>query len=143
MESGLLHRRLAGQHAPSNDPALMEKLNDPVYSQRGKYLAEEHAIHLASFTGLAAPRNGGIRTGHRVGAAINSSVSADTVFVIEAVPCDVHISDQLQTSILGSWIDRSGLGLGRSGGATLAIRLALENREILYLFVLLLAMGLS
>ena len=76
-----------------DDPALMESLSDPVYSQRGEYFAEEHAIHLASFTELEAPRNSGILTDHQVGAAIKFSAPADTVFVIEAVTCDVHISD--------------------------------------------------
>ena len=143
MGSGLPQRPFAGQTHLQNDQPLMESLNDPVYSRRGKYFAEEHAISLASFTGLAAPRNIGIRTGHRVGAAIKSSVSADTVFAIEAVTYDVHIFDQLQTSIIGIWIDRSGSRLGRSGGAALVIRLALGSREISNFFVLPLAMGLS
>ena len=55
--------------------------------QRGKILAEEHAIRLASFTELAASRKSGTLTNHQVGAAIKSSVPADTVFVIEAVTC--------------------------------------------------------
>ena len=83
MESGQLHRPHAGQQTPSN----RFRLSDPIYAQRGKILAEEHAIRLASFTELASSRESGTLTDHQVGAAIKSSVPADTVFVIEAVTC--------------------------------------------------------
>ena len=112
------------------DPGLIDTLNDPVYAHRGKVLAEKHAIRLASFTELATSRNSGTLTDHQVGAAIKSSVPADTVFVIEAVTCAAQISDQLQTSIPGSWINCGGAGLGWSGGAALGVRLALERRGL-------------
>ena len=82
---------------------LNATLNQPVYAQRGQRLAEEHATRLASFAELAKPRDSGAITAHHVGAAIKSSLPADTVFVIEAVTCAIQISDQLQTSIPGSW----------------------------------------
>ena len=105
---------------------LNETLKQPVYAQRGQLLAEQHAMRLASFAELAKPRDSGAITAHHVGAAIKSSVPADTVFVIEAVTCAMHISDQLQTSIPGSWINCGGAGLGWSGGAALGVKLALE-----------------
>ena len=109
------------------DSGLIETLKHPVYAQRRQLLAEEHSLRLASFRGLAAPRNSGTITAHYVGAAIKSSVPADTVFVIEAVTCAIQISDQLQTSIPGSWINCGGAGLGWSGSAALGVRLALET----------------
>ena len=107
---------------------LVETLKHPVYVQRGQLLADQHATRLASFAELAAPRDDGTITAHHVGAAIKSSVPADTVFVIEAVTCAIQISDQLQTSMPGSWINCGGAGLGWGGGAALGVRLALEAR---------------
>ena len=105
---------------------LVESLKNPVYAQRGELVAKEHGIRLASLTALATPRSSGKITVHHVGAAVKSSVPADTVFVIEAVTSAIHISDQLQTSVPGSWLNCGGAGLGWSGGAALGVRLALE-----------------
>ena len=98
----------------------------PVYTQRGHRLVEEHATRLASLAELAKPQDSGAIRAHHVGAAVKSLVPADTVFIIEAVTNAIHISDQLQIPLPGSWINCGGAGLGWSGGAALGVRLALE-----------------
>lgn len=107
---------------------LIETLFQPAYVQRRQRLAEAHTKRIAAFTELAKPQDSGAITVHQVGAAIKSSVPVDTVFVIEAVTNAIHISDQLQTSIPGTWINCGGAGLGWSGGAALGVKLALEAR---------------
>lgn len=112
-------------HLQSN-AALNQTLAKPIYARRRQRLDHEHATRLTSFAALAVPRSDGIITASHVGAAIKSSVPTETVFVIEAVTCNVQIADQLQTSLPGSWVNWGGAGLGWSGGAALGVRLALE-----------------
>ena len=105
---------------------LMKTLKHPSYAHRGERLDREFAARRKSFRGLAAPRDHRTITAHHVGAEIKASAPDDTVFVIEAVTSAIHISDQLQTSAPGSWINCGGAGLGWSGGAALGVKLALE-----------------
>ena len=84
---------------------MVASVKHPVYAQRKQLLAGELAIRLASFTEFAAPRTNGTIIVHHVGTAIKSSVAANTALVIEAVACSTQFSDQLQTSILSSWIN--------------------------------------
>ena len=107
--------------------SLSKTLKDPDYAQRRQRLTKEHTIRQAAFKDLATPREDGTITADHVGAVIKSSVPADTVFVIEAVTLATRISDQLRTSVPGSWINCGGAGLGWSGGAALGVRLALEK----------------
>ena len=110
------------------NPNATKTSKDPNFSARRESLEKEHSRRLTSFAGLAAIDRGdeGQLNAHNTGYPIRSLVPSDSVFVIEAVTNAMHMADQLQASLPGSWINCGGAGLGWSGGAALGAKLALD-----------------
>lgn len=104
-----------------------KNVNPALHVKQRQQLEEAHNTKNAVIKRLAAPLPGNKLTAHHVGALIKISVPNDTVFVIEAVTSAVAISDQLQLSLPGTWINCGGAGLGWSGGAALGVKLAYET----------------
>ena len=107
-------------------PETINPKRPSLQSERWQKREKVHSARTTSLAKFTASRPHNALTVHHVGALIKSSVPEDTHFVIEAVTSAVDISDQLQTSIPGTWINCGGAGLGWSGGAALGVKLALE-----------------
>lgn len=110
----------------STTPALQEALKGNMYKQRWAKLLKIQADKQRSLVKLAAPSSDGSLDIHQVGSILKNTVSKDTVFVVEAATCAMSLSDQLQVSKPGEWINSAGAGLGWSGGAALGVKLAYD-----------------
>lgn len=66
---------------------------------------------------------------HNIGALLKSQLPKNTVFVIEAVTAGQSFSDQLQSTVPGSWINCGGTGIGWSNGAALGVRMAIDDQD--------------
>ncbi|TVY80900.1 Benzoylformate decarboxylase [Lachnellula suecica] len=105
-------------------PAFQRQLQSPIYETRRKLLQEKQKEKLDHISRLALPAPGGSLDIHCVGSAIRAAAPKDTIFVVEAATNAIPLSDQLQPSTPGSWLNSAGAGLGWSGGAALGVKLA-------------------
>ena len=99
------------------------------YEDRWIALKESHDKRLSTLRGLAKPAEDGNYDVSYLAAAIRRTVPEDTIFAVEAVTNTVLVSDQIQASIPGSWINCGGGGLGWSGGGALGIKLAAGDKR--------------
>jgi thiamine pyrophosphate-dependent acetolactate synthase large subunit-like protein len=110
----------------STTPKLQEVLDMECYKQRRADLQQAYSAKKESLLILATPPSDGSLDIHHVGSALKAAVPSDTTFVVEAATCAMDLSDQLQVTNPGSWINSGGAGLGWSGGAALGVKLALD-----------------
>ncbi|KAI1378857.1 putative thiamine pyrophosphate enzyme [Hypoxylon crocopeplum] len=112
-----------------NDALLADTLRDPKYAARGVARAEVHTARLANIA--SQPRLGDQEAldAHNIGNLLKTSLPGSTTFVIEAVTSSQILSDQLQPSRPGSWINCGGTGIGWSNGAALGVKMALADLE--------------
>ncbi|RYP64342.1 hypothetical protein DL769_006704 [Monosporascus sp. CRB-8-3] len=112
------------------DASLKKTLRDPKYAARRNARDEVHKARLANIA--SQPRLGDQEAldAHNVGSLLKTSLPDSTTFVIEAVTAAQILSDQLQPSRPGSWINCGGTGIGWSNGAALGVKMALANLEI-------------
>jgi len=105
---------------------LSKQLSHQVFSEKWEALAIAHSKRLASIAEAAKPKaDDTFGTGHLC-ATLRKLVPSDTIFAIEAVTNTVFVSDNIQPTLPGTWINCGGGGLGWSGGGTLGIKLASE-----------------
>ncbi|RYP40691.1 hypothetical protein DL767_001549 [Monosporascus sp. MG133] len=111
------------------DISLKKTLRDPKYAARGNARNEVHKVRLARIA--SQPRLGDQEAldAHNVGSLLKTSLPDSTTFVIEAVTAAQILSDQLQPSRPGSWINCGGTGIGWSNGAALGVKMALADLE--------------
>ncbi|OTB08338.1 hypothetical protein M426DRAFT_316963 [Hypoxylon sp. CI-4A] len=112
------------------DAQLTEALQSPHYAAREKARAEAHKTRLANIT--SQPRLGDEEplNAHNIGSLLKASLPEEsTTFVVEAVTAAQILSDQLQLSRPGSWINCGGTGIGWSNGAALGVKMALADIE--------------
>ncbi|RYP44349.1 hypothetical protein DL768_009186 [Monosporascus sp. mg162] len=109
------------------DASLKKTLQDPKYTARGNSRGEVHKARLANIA--SQPRLGDQERldAHNIGSLLKRSLPDSTTFVIEAVTAAQTLSDQLQPSRPGSWINCGGTGIGWSNGAALGVKMALAN----------------
>lgn len=102
--------------------SLLQKIES--YAHRWTALKEAHDKRLIIIRDLAAPDDSGTFNVSYLVAAVRRAVPVDTIFAVEAVTNMVAVSDQLQSTLPGTYINCGGGGLGWSGGGALGIKLA-------------------
>ena len=118
--------RQMNNHIQANS-LLVRELRSPSFVSRKEQLISQHTSRLKSISTRAGHGPNGNLTADNTTAAVKRALPADTTFVIEAVTNAVAVSDQLQPSEPGSWLNCGGTGIGWSTGAALGIRLALDS----------------
>jgi len=109
--------------------SLAEQLTSQTFSQKWDALADAHSKRLATIAKASEPKeDGSFGTGHLC-ATLRKIVPEDTIFAIEAVTNTGFVSDNIQASLPGTWINCGGGGLGWSGGGSLGIKLASEHEN--------------
>ncbi|RYP74997.1 hypothetical protein DL771_002645 [Monosporascus sp. 5C6A] len=109
------------------DASLRKTLRDPKYAARRNARVGVHKTRLANIA--SQPRLGDQEAldAHNIGSILKTSLPDSTTFVIEAVTAAQILSDQLQPSRPGSWINCGGTGIGWSNGAALGVKMALAD----------------
>ena len=102
-------------------------LQEPNFVSRRKQLKQAHNDRIEAIANLTDLDSKSPLHGHNVGALLRQHLPADTTFVVEAVTNSQILSDQLQPSIPGSWINCGGTGIGWSNGAALGVRMAIDE----------------
>ncbi|KAK8016656.1 thiamine pyrophosphate enzyme [Apiospora rasikravindrae] len=112
-----------------SDSSLMKALRNPKYAARGAAQAGVHKARLAQIT--SSPRLGDQEAldAHNVGYLLKGMLPDSTTFVVEAVTASHIMSDQIQPSRPGSWINCGGTGIGWSNGAAVGVKMALADQE--------------
>ncbi|XXH05704.1 hypothetical protein Hte_012139 [Hypoxylon texense] len=112
-----------------SDNSLTKSLQHPKYAARAEARANVHQARLASIA--SQPRLGDQERldAHNIGSLLKTHLPDSTNYVIEAVTCAQILSDQLQPSRPGSWINCGGTGIGWSNGAALGVKMALADLE--------------
>ncbi|OAA40701.1 thiamine pyrophosphate enzyme [Metarhizium rileyi] len=113
----------------TNDAELNRKLQDPKYALRGAAREKLHASRLAKIASLARLDDEEDLDASNIGSLLKASLPDSTTFVIEAVTAAQTLSDQLQPSRPGSWINCGATGIGWSNGAALGVKMALMDQE--------------
>ncbi|KAF2234546.1 thiamine pyrophosphate enzyme [Viridothelium virens] len=118
--------RQINAHLAEND-ALQQTLQEPKYKSRWDNLARVHRSRVESFERLVNIKGDSTLDIHNIGALLRQTLPRETVYVVEAVTCSQSLSDQIMSSIPGSWLNCGGTGIGWSNGAALGVRLALNT----------------
>lgn len=101
----------------SNTSALTQQLATPAVEERWSKIKELHTQKLQALEAAAAPNeNGNLSTAYLM-SQLKKAVPEDTIWVIEAVTNTPVVTEQLQCTIPGSYLNCGGGGLGWSGGA--------------------------
>ncbi|KAI0014721.1 thiamine pyrophosphate enzyme [Xylariomycetidae sp. FL0641] len=111
------------------DSSLQKALQDPKYADRLNARAEAHKARLASIASQPRLDDNEALDGHNIGSLLKNALPESTTYVIEAVTSAQILSDQLQPSRPGSWINCGGTGIGWSNGAALGVKMALADQE--------------
>lgn len=112
-----------------NDSSLIAALREPKYAARGVAQSEAHKARLAQIASSAKLEDEEALDTNNVGNLLKTLLPDSTTFVVEAVTASHVISDQIQPSQPGSWINCGGTGIGWSNGAALGVKMALNDRE--------------
>ncbi|KAI1141951.1 putative thiamine pyrophosphate enzyme [Hypoxylon sp. FL0543] len=113
----------------NNDAFLMQKIQDPKYVARREARAKIHEARLADIASQPRLSDEDALDAHNIGILLKTSLPDSTTYVIEAVTAAQILSDQLQPSRPGSWINCGGTGIGWSNGAALGVKMALTDLE--------------
>ncbi|KAI4248006.1 MAG: hypothetical protein LQ352_006013, partial [Teloschistes flavicans] len=111
----------------TSNQATIEKLADPIYTQRWTSLGEMHKSNLKCSAAKAALPPEGPNSSINIAflsAQIRDYLPKDTIYVTEAVTNHVRMMEQLQPSIPGTSFTKGAGGLGWSCGAALGMKLA-------------------
>lgn len=106
-----------------------QALQHPIYASRWTKLVESHRARLEDIAKLPRLEDDAPLNVHNIGRLLRDRLPKDTTFVIEAVTNAQTLSDQLQPSRPGSWINCGGTGIGWSNGAALGVKMALDEQE--------------
>lgn len=109
----------------NSNPELKQKAASTSSSKR----ESEYKSNLASIANLAKPGDDGTYKIHYLINRVRHFCPEDTVWCIEAVTNSTFVSDHIQATEPGSWINCGGGGLGWSGGASLGIKLAVGEKK--------------
>ncbi|KAI0197921.1 thiamine pyrophosphate enzyme [Astrocystis sublimbata] len=109
-----------------NSKQLSTLLQDPKYAARRDARSKVHSATLADMTTQVRHGEGDFLNVHTIGHMLKTHL-ADSTFVVEAITSAQTLSDQLQCSRPGSWINCGGTGIGWSNGAALGVRMALAE----------------
>lgn len=107
-----------------NDRSLQQTLTDPKYTQRKQANTKTHQIRLADIASKPCLGDTEPLDAHNIGRLLKDILPDSTTFVVEAVTAAQILSEQLQPSREGSWINCGGTGIGWSNGAALGVKMA-------------------
>ncbi|CAJ2509178.1 Uu.00g142040.m01.CDS01 [Anthostomella pinea] len=112
-----------------NDALLTKTLQDPRYTARGEARANVHKARLETLA--LQPRLSAHEAldAHNIGSLLRTSLPDSTTFVVGVATATQMLSDQIQASRPGSWINCGGTGIGWSNGAAMGVQMALEDAE--------------
>ncbi|KAH7118055.1 thiamine pyrophosphate enzyme, N-terminal TPP binding domain-containing protein [Dactylonectria estremocensis] len=96
------------------------------YALRWERLLGSHAQHLKKITEAAMPTETGHLSAHYLLNQLRKALPDNTIFVVEAITNTGVVSEQIQATLPGSWLNCGGGGLGWSGGAALGVKLATD-----------------
>lgn len=112
-----------------NDTVLTKALRDPKYADRADARSKVHEDRLANIASQPKLSDEEALDAHNIGSLMRTLLPESTTYVVEAVTCSQILSDQLQPSRPGSWINCGGTGIGWSNGAALGVKMALADLE--------------
>ncbi|KAF2228238.1 thiamine pyrophosphate enzyme, N-terminal TPP binding domain-containing protein [Elsinoe ampelina] len=112
--------------AVKNDKELSEKVRGKEFDDRWEKLQKSYQGRLQTIKDLAVPAKDGSFSTSYLASRLKALLPQDTIYAVEAVTNAGFVSDQLQQTIPGSWINCGGGGLGWSGGGALGIKLATD-----------------
>lgn len=127
-DSGLALRQITA--SISSSPGLQQILQGPEYSTRWTELQKEHHERVQNIAAAARVEDDGTYNTAFLASVARKICPSDTVWAIEAVTNAMIISDQIQPTVPGTWINCGGGGLGWSGGGALGIKLALDHEKV-------------
>ncbi|KAI1820906.1 thiamine pyrophosphate enzyme [Xylaria intraflava] len=110
-----------------NDDALVKARQHPKYAARRAARAAIHDAHQVKVASQLRLDDSASLDAHNTGYLLRDCLP-DSTFVIEAVTSAQILSDQLQSSRPGSWINCGGTGIGWSNGAALGVQMALADQ---------------
>lgn len=105
---------------------LHEQLSADDQHQRNSDLQRSYQQRLETIASQAKPHDDGSLSCSYLTREVRKACPADTIWVVEAVTNAGLVSDQIQATIPGSWINCGGGGLGWSGGGALGVKLATD-----------------
>ena len=114
----------------SSDQTTVERLADPIFSERWKNLGAVHDKNLQTSAAKAMPPPGAVDSPVNIAclsAQIRKHLPKETIYVTEAVTNHVRMMEQLQPSLPGTSFTKGAGGLGWSCGAALGMKLAKPN----------------
>ncbi|KAF3015296.1 hypothetical protein E8E14_007878 [Neopestalotiopsis sp. 37M] len=112
-----------------NNRSLQQTLTDPKYTQRKQADTKTHQTRLADIASKPYLGDTEPLDAHNIGRLLKDILPDSTTFVVEAVTAAQILSEQLQPSREGSWINCGGTGIGWSNGAALGIKMAETELE--------------
>ena len=111
----------------STSKDLQAALASEHVNARWAKLESSYKARLDTIKAQAEPSSDGTFNTSYLMKRLRDLVPQDTIWCIEAVTNSALVSDQIQATIPGTYINCGGGGLGWSGGAALGIRLAAEE----------------
>jgi thiamine pyrophosphate-dependent acetolactate synthase large subunit-like protein len=97
------------------------------FDKRWSDLQQSHKKRLDTIAAQAQPgQDGTFGTSYLI-QQVRKAVPKDTIFAVEAVTNAGFVSDQVQATAPGTWINCGGGGLGWSGGGALGVKLATDH----------------
>lgn len=124
-DSGIALRQVT--ESVSSTPKLQDLVKSSVYSDRWAKLQAAHQEKIKNAAAAAQVEDDGSYNTAFLASVARKACPNDTIWAIEAVTNAMTISEQVQATIPGSWINCGGGGLGWSGGGALGIKLAVDH----------------
>ena len=103
-----------------------DKINSQASQKRWSNMQQQHKQRIETLALEAVPGEHGTFDGAYLIGQVRKACPPDTIWAVEAVTLSTVVSDQIQATIPGSWINCGGGGLGWSGGGALGIKLATD-----------------
>ena len=105
---------------------LRDKVSTQSYERRWLDLQQRHKQRIQGIASKVLPAKDGTFDCPFLINQVRKACPPDTIWAVEAVTNSTVVSDQIQATIPGSWINCGGGGLGWSGGGALGIKLAAD-----------------
>ena len=105
---------------------MSDKIKGEAFEKRWSGLQQKHKERLEIIASqVKAGDDGSFGTSYLI-SQVRKACPPDTIFAVEAVTNAALVSDQVQATAPGSWINCGGGGLGWSGGGALGVKLATD-----------------
>ena len=108
---------------------MNDKITSQAFEKRWSDLQQKHKKRLETIAGLVKTgEDGSFGTPYLIN-QVRKACPPDTIFAVEAVTNAPLVSDQVQPTTPGTWINCGGGGLGWSGGGALGVKLATDHQH--------------